>query len=222
MTGNIVARCIFGRVHFHNARDNLIENNIFIGGTLRQVEMTGWPNHKVFLEGTPDGCLIGMTKGYETYASLPAWRKYAGLQQGGHPKDAVPMANNRLLHNIFYYQGRDTQLYKHNLLPMKHFQSDYNLVYHFGLPLLAELRRLPAHGNGTSGRNSASTGTAWWPIHCSSMRPEDDYRLRPESPAFKLGFRAIPVEQIGPYADTQRASWPIVEAAGGGAEAAGL
>jgi hypothetical protein len=25
----------------------------------------------------------------------------------------------------------------------------------------------------------------------------DDFRLKPESPAFKLGFKAIPVEKIG-------------------------
>ena len=25
----------------------------------------------------------------------------------------------------------------------------------------------------------------------------DDFRLKPESPAFKIGFKAIPVEQIG-------------------------
>jgi parallel beta-helix repeat protein len=41
-----------------------------------------------------------------------------------------------------------------------------------------------------------------------------DYRLRPESPAFALGFRPIAVEKIGPYADDLRASWPIVEAPG--------
>jgi parallel beta-helix repeat protein len=43
---------------------------------------------------------------------------------------------------------------------------------------------------------------------------KDDYRLRPDSPAWKLGFQAIPVEQIGPYRDELRASWPIVEAPG--------
>ena len=26
---------------------------------------------------------------------------------------------------------------------------------------------------------------------------KDDWRLKPESPAFKLGFKAIPVEKIG-------------------------
>ena len=47
------------------------------------------------------------------------------------------------------------------------------------------------------------------------VAPEkDDYRLKPESPALKLGFKPIPVESIGPYADELRASWPIVEAEG--------
>jgi hypothetical protein len=27
---------------------------------------------------------------------------------------------------------------------------------------------------------------------------QDDYRLKPESPAWKLGFQKIPVEKIGP------------------------
>ena len=41
-----------------------------------------------------------------------------------------------------------------------------------------------------------------------------DYRLRSESPALKLGFEPIPQEQIGPYKDDARATWPIREAAG--------
>ncbi len=43
---------------------------------------------------------------------------------------------------------------------------------------------------------------------------KDDYRLQPNSPAFKLGFQPIPVDKIGPYRDELRASWPIVEAEG--------
>ena len=38
---------------------------------------------------------------------------------------------------------------------------------------------------------------------------KDDYRLRPESPALKLGFEPIPVDKIGCYADPLRASWPL-------------
>jgi len=42
----------------------------------------------------------------------------------------------------------------------------------------------------------------------------DDYRLKRRSPAFKMGFKKIPVEKIGPYKDELRASWPVVEAEG--------
>jgi len=42
----------------------------------------------------------------------------------------------------------------------------------------------------------------------------DDYRLQPESPAWKLGFQPIPLDKIGPYADPLRVTWPIVEAEG--------
>lgn len=38
---------------------------------------------------------------------------------------------------------------------------------------------------------------------------KDDYRLKGDSPALKLGFKPIPIEKIGPYKDELRASWPI-------------
>lgn len=41
-----------------------------------------------------------------------------------------------------------------------------------------------------------------------------DYRLKPESPAFKLGFKPIPMEKIGLYKDAMRASWPVTSRPG--------
>lgn len=41
-----------------------------------------------------------------------------------------------------------------------------------------------------------------------------NYRLKPESPVFKLGFEPIPYDRIGPYKSSDRASWPIHEAVG--------
>jgi hypothetical protein len=38
---------------------------------------------------------------------------------------------------------------------------------------------------------------------------KDDYRLKPESPAWRLGFKRIPVEKIGCYDNPLRASWPL-------------
>jgi len=44
------------------------------------------------------------------------------------------------------------------------------------------------------------------------VAPEkDDYRLKPASPAWKLGFQPIPVERIGCYRDPLRATWPLAE-----------
>lgn len=38
-----------------------------------------------------------------------------------------------------------------------------------------------------------------------------DFRLQPDSPAWKLPFRPIPLEQIGLYRSDERASWPVGE-----------
>ncbi len=39
--------------------------------------------------------------------------------------------------------------------------------------------------------------------------PPADFRLRDDSPAYRLGFKPIPVGRIGLYEDEQRASWPV-------------
>lgn len=38
----------------------------------------------------------------------------------------------------------------------------------------------------------------------------ENFALRPESPAFRLGFKQIPVGDIGLHEDALRASWPVV------------
>jgi len=39
--------------------------------------------------------------------------------------------------------------------------------------------------------------------------PVKSFQLRDDSPAFKLGFKPIPLEKIGLYQDERRASWPV-------------
>jgi hypothetical protein len=42
------------------------------------------------------------------------------------------------------------------------------------------------------------------------VRPSsDDYRLEAGSPAWALGFRAIPADRIGLFASPDRATWPV-------------
>ena len=42
----------------------------------------------------------------------------------------------------------------------------------------------------------------------------DNFRLKDNSPAFEMGFQALPLEKMGPYKSELRASWPIVDAEG--------
>jgi hypothetical protein len=40
--GNIIARAELGGVHIHGGRDNVIENNIMVGGARQQMTYTGY------------------------------------------------------------------------------------------------------------------------------------------------------------------------------------
>ena len=204
--GNIIVRALRGLLHFHCARDNVVENNIFVDGMLQQIEMNGWKDYSRFLDR--------MAPNYDEYIQLPAWKKYKGFQKGGHPKDAVPMAGNSIRRNIIYYRDPEARLYKHRQLRFDHFQCDANLIYHFDQPLLTGLPDVPAERQWEEWRKLGFDGNSIVADPLFVAPEKDDYRLRPESPAFKLGFKPIPVDKIGPYQSPHRASWPIVEAPG--------
>jgi hypothetical protein len=39
---------------------------------------------------------------------------------------------------------------------------------------------------------------------------KDDFRMRPDAPLLaRIGFRPIPVDEIGLYPDPYRAAWPV-------------
>ena len=206
VVGNIVARAMRGLIHFHCARDNLVENNIFVDGTLQQMEMNGWKDYSGFMDQ--------MGPAYEEFIKLPAWKKYEGFQKGGHPKEAVPMGGNRFLRNILCYPRPDALLYRPNNLRYPSFECDYNCIWHFGQPLRVAVPSTPPEKQWEAWRKLG------FDQHSVVADPrfvdaaKDDYRLKPDSPALKLGFKPIPVEKIGPYQSPLRASWPIVEAPG--------
>ncbi|MDY0167725.1 MAG: right-handed parallel beta-helix repeat-containing protein [Thermoguttaceae bacterium] len=209
--GNIVVRALRGLLHFHCARDNLIENNIFVEGMLQQIEMNGWADYSQWLEQ--------MAPAYEKVMGLPAWKKYPALQRGGHPKDAVPMGGNRIRRNIIYYTGPDAKLYRYRSQAtrfLEDFECDENLIWHGGQPLRIEGldKDVPIEGQWDAWRGLGFDRKSIVADPLFVDAANDDYRLKPDSPALKLGFEPIPVEKIGPYASPERASWPIDEAPG--------
>jgi parallel beta-helix repeat protein len=387
--GNILVRCSRAGLHLHNGRDNVVENNVFVENALVQAEYSGWTETSKYWKDH----LPTMIKGFESVAKEPAWRTMRNMQL--HPTQAVLpdksiMSGNVLQRNIFYYRKGAAKLFRFSHVNFDYNASDYNLVYHFGQPLLMDVTQAQLKAQAVSGPNLAPNpgfeqgaagqlpkGWRWqirpaaaavalaadhgahsgqfalridgaagrdpqgrpsWPMIRSvdipakpgqaykltawmkAERPEakaalgvqawkrnayswgkdaqvtvgtqwkqyelvfkfpaakeigshpqmkefwlrfdfrdaggtlwvgdvclqeaiamdewqswratgqdrhslvadplfvdaakDDYRLRDDSPAFKLGFKAIPVEKIGPYQDPLRATWPIVEAEG--------
>ncbi len=104
-------------------------------------------------------------------------------------------------------------------------ESDHNLFFPIRGDLVDAL--LYYRGAGTAWRGPWADAPvedrfAWWrsqgyEAHSIIADPlfvdaeHDDFRLKPESPAFKLGFKPILVERIGLYPSPNRASWPVPE-----------
>jgi parallel beta-helix repeat protein len=215
--GNIIYRCSRAGLHLHNGRDNHISNNIFVDNGPQQYEYTGWRGDS----GAWKEHLPTMIKGYELVASSPGWKTMRGMKL--HPRDAVLpdgliMTGNEFERNVIAYHSPDAAMVGTSNVPFARNRSDFNLVWHDGLPL-----RTGQHVAGKDGR-TLDEWASWQALgmdrHSQVADPKfvdadrDDFRLRGDSPAFALGFHPIPVEKIGPHADELRASWPIVEAPG--------
>ncbi len=133
--GNIVGRCVRGLIHLHNGRDNLIENNIFFDGKLQQMECNGWTENS----GPWKDHLPTMIKGYESVKDQPAWKSMRNM--GTHPTEAILpdgkiMSGNRYFRNIIYYHDPEAKYTQFRNFSFDHNECDYNLIWHFGLPLL--------------------------------------------------------------------------------------
>lgn len=210
--GNIVARAVRGLIHLHNGRDNTVENNIFIDGTQQQIQLSGWTDqHRYWVNHSPT-----MIKAYESVIGQPIWRAMPHMDL--HPRDAVLpdhtiMAGNTFSKNILYWTRPASNYVAARSFSFAHNSIDRNLLWHAGEPVRASHKKdgvvdWAAWQATGMDRNSVIADPRFVdPAH-------DDYRLRADSPAFALGFKTIPVERIGPYADADRATWPIVEVEG--------
>lgn len=208
--GNIVARVPLGGFHVHAGRDNIIENNIIIDCAEQQFQMSGHdPAHSQWL--------IDRKKAeFAKFQRNPAYAKYPEVPALDIEK-AWLMVGNKFRHNIVCYQDTNSVLYTYfqDRCPEQN-ETDRNLVWHHDQPITVQhstgwkLAKLSWEEWQKAGHDQHSIIAD--PLFVNAAK--DDYRLKTNSPAFKLGFKPIPVEKIGPYEDPLRASWPIVEAEG--------
>jgi hypothetical protein len=133
--GNIVARTILGGVHYHGGRDNVVENNILVDGRDSQVQYSGYVKggHPVPM----------MTDTWNKFHGTPAYGKYPGYAELTQSlEDAWQMAGNKFRRNVVSYREPSARLYAHYNLPYDKTDSDFNVIWHEGGPLLTGVTAL--------------------------------------------------------------------------------
>ena len=222
--GNILYQVPICALHNHGGRDNTWENNVIIDCPAFQAGMLkpDWPEWTRIYEKLRKAC----------YSGSPYLERYPELAQiaDTHPEE---MSGIRFLHNIVYYTaegtkwlrdykryGNSQQLYSMRMRS-EDFQLnewDYNCIYvEPGLELRIDLTIRPDPHKKLTWDEWRQLGSDAHSIISDPLfvDPEKrDYRLKPDSPALKQGFKPIPIEEIGPYHSDLRASWPVVEAQG--------
>jgi Right handed beta helix region len=211
--GNVVARCTISCLHLHDGRDNLIQNNVFVEGGRQQVTYSGWTStNKSWTKFHDD-----LVKGYDSIKDQPAWK---GMRNIGISPDQSVLTNgmvmigNQFYCNIIDYRSTNSALYAMKDVPFDRNTFDYDLISHHGIPVTNSIRL-----SDTNATKPSQTWEGWQQLgndrHSVISDPlfkdtsTDNYTISTESPAYSLGFKQIPMEKIGPYADELRASWPI-------------
>ena len=177
--GNLVVRAFRAGVMVHGGQDNVIENNIIVDSCLAQVEYSPIDHH--------------------TRGRTPT-----------HPdKREWLMTGTKLIGNIFWYSHEGAAWLRGRKWQQVVAESDRNLVWSHNKPVKITLNV----------QGDDDYWTAWHklgydansviadPLFVDPKR--GDYRLRPDSPALKLGFKPIAIEKAGLYESPDRASWPV-------------
>lgn len=200
--GNIVADAPRAGIFLHNGRDNHIENNILVDNGLQQLELHGWTKDSVYWRRH----LPTMIKGYEMVANEPAWRNMRNMDISPRKAvlpDGLIMTGNEFLRNIIYYHGRRSRLFSFQYVPLHHYRSDFNLVYHFGEPLLTgeaqggkELlaNLVPNPGFAGGGANALPKGWRW---QIDVAPAAEESVSRDSIPAWRWRRRSLPMTSGG-------------------------
>ena len=184
--GNIIARTGASSVFIQFGGDNAIENNIFVESDEKRIQ----------------------------YDSMIFFGTFMYSDTGNKFKPQEPP--NRINHNIFYYGSPVTALYREGhwdaaAWDPRQAQFDDNVIWHKGQPVAIDMDAklnfntlAPWLAAGHDTRSLVAD-----PLFMDAKR--DDYRLKPDSPAYKVGFKDMNAEiaKIGPYQSGERAVWPL-------------
>ena len=218
--GNIISQAAQAGIRIENGRSNRILNNVlYDAGKRAAIELASWPKEDP--RWTKDLQEHGWA--YEKAAKDPSWKSVRGMDVA--PAALIEAAgttfgDNVVEHNIVSCAGSEGPVFALENVPLNGFASDRNVVWTGARGRSPSVTIEPPRPNTISSQPKESF--AEW-----QSRGHDTHSLLvdpmltevgawrvpgPESPAHEIGFRAIPVEAIGPYADEWRATWPLVDA----------
>jgi hypothetical protein len=234
-----VGMTVFGNVLYdvpvcgmfnHEGRDNTWENNIIVNAPGFQISSGNYPD----LDELSYSYIKTLRDkgGYDIFRQhYPELDSYTDDVATRHT-----CAPGKFVRNIMYYtaepgkyntgrrkswNGQLVYTFRGSQAAFAGFRFDNNCVYGpADLALKFSLTRPPEKGGMLTWDEWQQTGQDPHSVNADPMfvNPgKHDYRLRKGSPALKLGFQQIPLDQIGPYKSELRASWPVVEAPGAAA-----
>jgi len=152
--GNIVDGTVIGAICIHGGKDNVVENNIFMNGSERQMTL--------------------------------------------QPRDDF-MTGNVFRHNIVVFKSMNSVLWyswQHTWRKDRLSECDYNLYWHTGgLNLLNDQLKITPEGNFKAWQEAGFDHNSI--IADPKFISIDDLQLSENSPAFRLGFKPIPIKYIG-------------------------
>ncbi len=206
--GNLVERAHIAGVHLHNGRWATISNNVFISNgcdaNIYTYQLSIQPWHKSGFLGKPAQDNYG-----REYTNIvrgePRWREYPSMAQDpnkdeGYAPNGSMIMGVQVVNNIFYYpdQAAGALMTANGMDVTTNFFN--RNVYWLGKKSKEMLRMRVGNGmnswkewrkNAKQDKDSVIADPQFRDVK------RHDYRLRPSSQAFKLGFWELPYEKMG-------------------------
>ncbi|MDO4628193.1 MAG: right-handed parallel beta-helix repeat-containing protein [Planctomycetia bacterium] len=210
--GNLIARAHMGGMHLHCARWLNVYNNIFVSNAStptsiysRQLSISDW--NKTGFGGGRRDLHVGE---YNWIIKMdPNWAQFPSISQDAntdaiYADDGAMMMGNKFQNNIFYYPGQSGSGRMLNASSLNLKENVFNKnVYWSGREPNGKIKEVWMN----TGREDGMTYQSWLdagqdadsvvedPLFVNPSK--DDYRLKPDSPALKLGFVELPFDEMG-------------------------
>ena len=195
ITGNLIYRTPRGSIFIHGNQDVRVTNNICLDAKKDMLFLRRWGKGLEYERlGTHGMSLTRNTYRHNIVASREENCAVYAVENCMDENFEIDMKDNEFDENLFCTYGREPRLWVCQDL-------GYDVYDRWFEPF--SLWQAKGHD-----------------VHSVFADPgfvdpeHDDYRLKDGSPALKLGFEPLPIDEMGPYESTERASWPIVEAPG--------